>query len=211
MRNARLGKDPGGLAKNGRGLVARWPQCPQRLLIAGRAVSRRVMGRSGQRCHCALRIRKSETDGEGTSAGGEPQGHGRIAITDFVRLKGERGVDLLRYILQRSVNRGLTYLSIPTSTIATQAVTPSSRCALFLRPIDNVMQRRMAVAEEPFSEFTAKKLRLEPRIAQHRGNFRWFCGGFEQSDTGESCGVEMAERVGFRTHDFHHSASNSRN
>jgi hypothetical protein len=49
------------------------------------------------------------------------------------------------------------------------------------------------VAEAPSSEPTAKNYSLREELAQHRGILWWFCGRFEQSDTGESCGVEMAE------------------
>jgi hypothetical protein len=34
-----------------------------------------------------------------------------------------------------------------------------------------------------------KTYSLREELAQHRGILRWFCGRFEQSDTGESCGV----------------------
>jgi len=54
---------------------------------------------------------------------------------------------------------------------------------------------KSAVAEEPSSEPTAKNYSSARRIAQHRGILRLPCGRFEQSDTGESCGVGMAERV----------------
>jgi hypothetical protein len=50
------------------------------------------------------------------------------------------------------------------------------------------------VAEEPSSEPTAKNYSLREELAQNRGILRWPCGRFEQLDTGESCGVEMAER-----------------
>jgi len=50
------------------------------------------------------------------------------------------------------------------------------------------------VAEEPSSEPTAKNYSLREELAQNRGILRSPCGRFEQSDTGESCGVEMAER-----------------
>ncbi len=53
------------------------------------------------------------------------------------------------------------------------------------------------MAEEPASEPTAKLYNLREELAQNRGILRWPCGRFEQSDTGESYGVEMAERVGF--------------
>jgi hypothetical protein len=53
------------------------------------------------------------------------------------------------------------------------------------------------VAEEPSSEPTAKNYSLREELAQNRGILRSPCGRFEQSDTGESCGVEMAEREGF--------------
>jgi hypothetical protein len=39
---------------------------------------------------------------------------------------------------------------------------------------------------------------LREVLAQNRGILRRPRGGFEQSDTGESCGVEMAERVGVK-------------
>ena len=50
------------------------------------------------------------------------------------------------------------------------------------------------MAEEPSSEPTAKNYSLREELAQNRGILRSPCGRFEQSDTGESCGVEMAER-----------------
>ena len=53
------------------------------------------------------------------------------------------------------------------------------------------------MAEEPASEPTAKNYNLREELAQNRGILRSPCGRFEQSDTGESCGVEMAEREGF--------------
>jgi hypothetical protein len=56
------------------------------------------------------------------------------------------------------------------------------------------------VAEEPSSEPTAKNYSLREELAQNRGILRWPCGRFEQSDTGESCGVEMAERVSVNSH-----------
>jgi hypothetical protein len=45
------------------------------------------------------------------------------------------------------------------------------------------------VAEDPSSEPTAKNYSLREELAQHREILRWFCGRFEQADTGESCGV----------------------
>ena len=48
------------------------------------------------------------------------------------------------------------------------------------------------MAEEPSSEPTAKNYSLREELAQNRGILRSPCGRFEQSDTGESCGVEMA-------------------
>ena len=53
------------------------------------------------------------------------------------------------------------------------------------------------MAEEPASESTAKNYGLREELTQNREILRWPCGSFEQSGTGESCGVEMAERVGF--------------
>jgi hypothetical protein len=53
------------------------------------------------------------------------------------------------------------------------------------------------VAEQPSSEPTAENYNLREELARYRGVLRWFCGSFEQSDTAESCRVEMAERVGF--------------
>ena len=53
------------------------------------------------------------------------------------------------------------------------------------------------MAEEPSSEPTAKNNSLREELAQNRGILRPPCGRFEQSDTGESCGVELAEREGF--------------
>ena len=58
-------------------------------------------------------------------------------------------------------------------------------------------EEKGVVAEEPSSELTAKNYSLREELAQNRGILRSPCGRFEQSDTGESCGVEMAERVGF--------------
>jgi hypothetical protein len=63
-------------------------------------------------------------------------------------------------------------------------------------------EENSVVAEEPSSEPTAKNYGFARRNAQHRRNFRWLCGRFEQSDTGESCGVEMAERVGLSSTDL---------
>jgi hypothetical protein len=37
---------------------------------------------------------------------------------------------------------------------------------------------------------------LREELAQNRGILRSPCGRFEQSDTGESCGVELAETEG---------------
>jgi hypothetical protein len=54
-------------------------------------------------------------------------------------------------------------------------------------------EENSVVAEEPASEPTAKNYGLREELAQNRGILRWPCGRFEQSDTGESCGVEMAE------------------
>jgi hypothetical protein len=45
------------------------------------------------------------------------------------------------------------------------------------------------MAEELSSGPTAKNYGLREELAQHRGILRWLCGRFEQSDTGESCGV----------------------
>jgi hypothetical protein len=56
------------------------------------------------------------------------------------------------------------------------------------------------VAEEPSSEPTAKNYSLREELAQNRGILRSPCGRFEQSDTGESCGVEMAERESVNPH-----------
>jgi hypothetical protein len=53
------------------------------------------------------------------------------------------------------------------------------------------------VAEDPSSEPTAKNYSLREELAQNRGILRWLCGRFEQSDIGESCGVEMADQRGF--------------
>ena len=58
------------------------------------------------------------------------------------------------------------------------------------------------MAEEPASKPTAKNCGLREELAQNRGILRWPCGRFEQSDTGESCGVEMAERVGLSSTDL---------
>jgi hypothetical protein len=58
-------------------------------------------------------------------------------------------------------------------------------------------EEKGVVAEEPSSEPTAKNYSLREELAQNRGVLRSPCGRFEQSDTGESCGVEMAERVGY--------------
>ena len=63
------------------------------------------------------------------------------------------------------------------------------------------------MAEEPSSEPTAKNYSLRKELAQNRGVLRSPCGRFEQSDTRESCGVEMAERVGGKPTIFDHSAS----
>jgi hypothetical protein len=52
------------------------------------------------------------------------------------------------------------------------------------------------VAEGPSSEPTAKNYSSREELAQNRRILRSPCGRFEQSDTGESCGVEMAEREG---------------
>ena len=48
------------------------------------------------------------------------------------------------------------------------------------------------MAEEPSSEPTAENYNLREELARYRRVLRWFCGSFEQSDTAESCGVEMA-------------------
>jgi hypothetical protein len=45
------------------------------------------------------------------------------------------------------------------------------------------------VAEKLSSEPTTKNYSLREKLAQHRGILRWLCGRFEQSDTGEGCGV----------------------
>jgi hypothetical protein len=58
-------------------------------------------------------------------------------------------------------------------------------------------REKSVVAEEPSSEPTAKNYSLREELAQNRGILRSHCGRFEQSDTGESCGVELAEREGF--------------
>ena len=58
-------------------------------------------------------------------------------------------------------------------------------------------EEKGVVAEEPSSEPTAKNYSLRKELTQNRGILWSPCGRFEQSDTGESCGVEMAERVGF--------------
>ncbi|MET4803811.1 hypothetical protein ABIA96_006415 [Bradyrhizobium sp. LB11.1] len=50
-------------------------------------------------------------------------------------------------------------------------------------------EENSVVAEGASSEPTAKNYSLGEELAQHRGILRWFCGRFEQSDTGESCGV----------------------
>ena len=56
-------------------------------------------------------------------------------------------------------------------------------------------EEKGVVAEEPSSEPTAKNYGLREELTQNREILRWPCGSFEQSGTGESCGVEMAERV----------------
>jgi hypothetical protein len=56
------------------------------------------------------------------------------------------------------------------------------------------------VTEEPSSEPTAKNYGLREELTQNRGILWWPCGRFEQSDTGESCGVDMAERVSVNSH-----------
>jgi len=61
----------------------------------------------------------------------------------------------------------------------------------------------------PSSEPTVKNYGLEQRIAQHRVNLRRTRGGFEQLDTGERRGVEMAERVGVKPTIFDRSPSNN--
>ena len=55
-------------------------------------------------------------------------------------------------------------------------------------------EEKGVVAEEPSSEPTAKNYSLREELTQNRGILWSPCGRFEQSDTGESCGVEMAER-----------------
>jgi len=54
-------------------------------------------------------------------------------------------------------------------------------------------EEKDVVAEEPSSEPTAKNYSLREELTQNRGILWSPCGRFEQSDTGESCGVEMAE------------------
>jgi hypothetical protein len=56
-------------------------------------------------------------------------------------------------------------------------------------------EEKGVVAEEPSSEPTAKNYSLREELEQNRGILRRLCGRFEQLDTEESCGVEMAERV----------------
>jgi hypothetical protein len=51
------------------------------------------------------------------------------------------------------------------------------------------------VTEEPSSEPTAKNYSSREELAQNRGILRWPCGRFEQSDTGESCGVEGVSQL----------------
>src|SRR5258706_8892144 len=58
-------------------------------------------------------------------------------------------------------------------------------------------EEESVVAEEPSSEPTAKNYSLREELTQNRGILRSPCGRFEQSDTGENCCVEMAEREGF--------------
>ena len=53
------------------------------------------------------------------------------------------------------------------------------------------------MTEEPSSEPTVKNYSLREELTQNRGILRSPSGRFEQSDTGESCGVELAEREGF--------------
>ena len=73
--------------------------------------------------------------------------------------------------------------------------------AVFAVDLNNwVLRRNSGVAEEPSSEPTAKNYCLREEFAQNRGVLRWPCGRFEQSDTGESCGVEMAERESVDSH-----------
>lgn len=54
------------------------------------------------------------------------------------------------------------------------------------------------MAKEPSSEPTARNYSLREELAQNRGVLRWSGSRFEQSDNGESCGAEMAERVGVK-------------
>src|SRR5260221_1915826 len=58
-------------------------------------------------------------------------------------------------------------------------------------------EEESVVAEDPSSEPTAKNYSLREELTQNRGILRSPCGRFEQSDTGENCCVEMAEREGF--------------
>ena len=64
------------------------------------------------------------------------------------------------------------------------------------------------MAEEPSSEPTAKNYSLREELTQNRGILRSPCGRFEQSDTGESCGVEMAEGEELGSNRLHVSERN---
>ena len=61
------------------------------------------------------------------------------------------------------------------------------------------------------SEPTAKNYNLRVELAQHHGILRWLCGRFEQSDTGESCGVALAEGEQLGSNLLHESPRGSEN
>ena len=67
------------------------------------------------------------------------------------------------------------------------------------------------MAEEPSSEPTAKNYSLRGELAQNRGILRSLCGRFEQSDTGESCGVALAEGEQLGSNLLHESPRGSEN
>jgi len=92
---------------------------------------------------------------------------------------------------------------LPKATVcaAIRATSRTSRNSLYrANPLFLLSIRIMGYRGEECSggrtvlEPTAKNYSLREELAQNRGILRSPCGRFEQSDTGESCGVEMAER-----------------
>ena len=90
-----------------------------------------------------------------------------------------------------------TVCTVPRGNIAELIATALSPYSLFLLSLRTMGYRgEQCSGGRTLLRTHGENYSLREELAQNRGILRSPCGRFEQSDTGESCGVEMAERVG---------------